>query len=664
MRPHTVRSDVAVRILAGRYELNERIGEGGMAVVFRSRDRLLDRNVAIKILRPEYTKDLMFIESFRRESQLAASIVDPNIVNVYDVGKEGNIYYIVMELVEGEPLSEIIKREAPLDPRRAANITRQIASALSTAHKHQLIHRDVKPHNVLVSEGDVAKISDFGIAIKARPEDADSTEKKESVMGSIHYFSPEQARGAYVDERSDIYSLGIVLYEMLTGKVPFDGETAVDVALKHMNEPMVPPSRLNPDIPQDLEDIVMKATAKLQTSRYASADDMITALNLVKFSRPSDYSVELAREKNGNKEDKTNAEPEETPEQKKARIRAEKKAAKRRKLLKRLAVLAGALVVLVGLIIGLGKLLFSGNKSFQMPYLIGMKYTDSVEYLKEFELFPEIDLQLVSTEPAGTILSQTPEADTKVKRGQTVKVNVSRGSSEASVPILAGSTQATAEDLLKKSGYTVGDITGEHSDSIPKGLIISQDPAAGTPLEKGEKVNMVVSLGPSQDGPEDSKIIVPNVTQKTLEAAKSHNEKAGLAVGTVTEQHSTTVAAGRIISQSPSAGNHAEKGSQIALIVSTGAPPVKEGSVDLTLDYSKAKEDSFQVTVTLQDGGASTNVFVEQRSKTSEPDKITLIGKSETAKVKVFYTYTSGNASGTIDTIYDLTVNFQTGTVQ
>ncbi|MBQ1712715.1 MAG: serine/threonine protein kinase, partial [Firmicutes bacterium] len=282
---------MAVRILAGRYELNERIGEGGMAVVFRSRDRLLDRNVAIKILRPEYTKDLMFIDSFRKESQLAASIVDPNIVNVYDVGKEGNIYYIVMELVEGEPLSDIIKREAPLDPRRAVSITRQIAMALSTAHKHQLIHRDVKPHNILISEGDTAKISDFGIAIKVDPSEAMSTERKDSVMGSIHYFSPEQARGAYVDERSDIYSLGIVLYEMLTGQVPFDGETAVEVALKHMNEPMVPPSRLNPDIPQDLEDIIMKATAKIQTNRYASADEMITDLSFVKYSRPSDYAV-------------------------------------------------------------------------------------------------------------------------------------------------------------------------------------------------------------------------------------------------------------------------------------------------------------------------------------------------------------------------------------
>ncbi len=661
MHAHTVRSDVAVRILAGRYELNERIGEGGMAVVFRSRDKLLDRNVAIKILRPEYTKDLMFIDSFRRESQLAASIVDPNIVNVYDVGKEGNIYYIVMELVEGEPLSEIIKREAPLDPRRAANITRQIASALSTAHKHQLIHRDVKPHNVLVTEGDVAKISDFGIAIKANPEDALSTEKKESVMGSIHYFSPEQARGAYVDERSDIYSLGIVLYEMLTGQVPFDGETAVEVALKHMNEPMTPPSRLNPDIPQDLEDIVMKATAKLQTARYATADDMITDINLIRYNRPSEYSQELAKEKGGNKEVKK-TEPEETPEQKKARIRAEKKAAKRKKLLKKLAIFAGAVIAIIGIIIGLGKLLFpKENKSFKMPYLVGMNYTAALDYLKEFELFAEIDLQLVSPEPAGTILSQTPEADTQVKKGQTVKVNVSRGAHESAVPLLAGSTQATAEAMLKKAGYVLGEISGEHSESIPKGLVISQDPPAGEPLEPGTKVNITVSLGPSQGTLPVNTTTVPNLTQKTLDAAKTDIEKAGLVLGEVKEQSSSTVNEGRIISQSLSPGSQVDKGSEISLIVSTGRPPAREGTVDITLEYGKAKEDSFQVTVTLQDGTeGSSNVFVEQRTKASEPDKITLKGKSETAKVKVFYTY----ANGTIDTVYDYTVNFQTGAIQ
>ncbi|MBQ2042284.1 MAG: Stk1 family PASTA domain-containing Ser/Thr kinase, partial [Firmicutes bacterium] len=409
---------MAVRILAGRYELNERIGEGGMAVVFRSRDRLLDRNVAIKILRPEYTKDLMFIDSFRKESQLAASIVDPNIVNVYDVGKEGNIYYIVMELVEGEPLSDIIKREAPLDPRRAVSITRQIAMALSTAHKHQLIHRDVKPHNILISEGDTAKISDFGIAIKVDPSEAMSTERKDSVMGSIHYFSPEQARGAYVDERSDIYSLGIVLYEMLTGQVPFDGETAVEVALKHMNEPMVPPSRLNPDIPQDLEDIIMKATAKIQTNRYASADEMITDLSFVKYSRPSDYAVSLAK---GTADRDTDEKSDETPEEKRARIRAEKRAERRKKLLKKLGIGVGVVALIVAPVLIIGKIITRGNsRSFPAPYLIGMTYNEALVYLKDFELKAEIELELISEEPAGTIISQSPVEDTMVKPGQTI----------------------------------------------------------------------------------------------------------------------------------------------------------------------------------------------------------------------------------------------------
>ena len=298
------------RILANRYELIERIGEGGMAVVFKARDRLLNRMVAIKILRPEYTRDSLFVESFRRESQIAANLVHPNIVNIYDVGKQGNIYYIVMELIDGKPLSTIIREQGPLDPRWAADIAKEVASALSLAHKSQLIHRDVKPHNIMITKEGIAKITDFGIA-KAVSRDTFVGEQKDAIMGSVHYFSPEQARGAYVDERSDIYSLGIVLYEMLTGRVPFDGETAVEVAVKHMNEQMVPPSRIKPDIPKDLEDIIMKATSKLQTGRYKNADEMITALNFVKFSRHSessgvskaDIAGEAAEQDHGEKQD-------------------------------------------------------------------------------------------------------------------------------------------------------------------------------------------------------------------------------------------------------------------------------------------------------------------------------------------------------------------------
>ena len=221
------------RILAGRYELLERIGDGGMAVVYKARCRLLNRFVAIKILKPEFTKDVKFIENFRRESQAAASLSHPNIVNIYDVGREGNIHYIVMELIEGQVLSNVIKNEGPLEWRRAVEITKQIASALSLAHKNHIIHRDVKPHNILMTEDGVAKITDFGIAKAINSSTIG--ESTGTIMGSVHYFSPEQARGVYVDEKSDIYSLGIVLYEMLTGRVPFDGENPVAVALMHIS---------------------------------------------------------------------------------------------------------------------------------------------------------------------------------------------------------------------------------------------------------------------------------------------------------------------------------------------------------------------------------------------------------------------------------------------
>ena len=653
---------MAIKILAGRYELIERIGEGGMAVVFRSRDRLLGRNVAIKILRPEYTKDMMFIESFRRESQLAASIVDPNIVNVYDVGKEGSIYYIVMELVEGEPLSDIIKREAPLDPRRAASITRQIAMALSTAHKHQLIHRDVKPHNILISEGDVAKISDFGIAVKATPEDADTGAKKEAVMGSIHYFSPEQARGAYVDERSDIYSLGIVLYEMLTGKVPFDGETAVEVAIKHMNEPIVPPSRHNPDIPQDLEDIVLKATQKLQTARYNSADEMITALNLVRFSKPSDYSLSLT---NGEKGKKRSGDPEETPEERRARIRAEKLAEKRKRF-RRMCIIAASVVLVLAVAVllisdAIAKKREENSKTIAAPYIVGMNYDAAVEYLKQFDLSAEIELQLTSSEAVGTILSQSPGEGTTIKRGQTMKVNISRGSSELAIPSVVGKTQAGAKTLLENEGYVLGEVGGDHSDTVAKGLVMSQDPVAGTSLAKGEKVNIMVSLGPKDSQSVVTMVIVPNVMRKPLQEALDTLSAAGVVVASVTEEESSAVEEGHIISQSLAGGTEVEKGTEITLVVSKGVPEPELKTVSIDIDYSVASEDSFQVTATLQDGDqASENVFVSKKTKDSPADRISITGRSENARLVVFFAY----PSGTIDTVLDHTINFQTGEIK
>lgn len=498
------------RILAGRYELLEKIGEGGMAVVFRAKDRVLSRFVAVKILRPEYTKDQQFIESFRKESQLAASIVDPNIVNVYDVGREGNIYYIVMELVEGYPLSETIKHEAPLDPRRAVAIARQIAMALSTAHRHHLIHRDVKPHNVLLGRDDVAKIADFGIA-KVVNNDTLVGEQKEAVMGSIHYFSPEQAKGSGVDERSDIYSLGIVLYEMVTGKVPFDGSTAVEVAVKHMNEAMVPPSHLVPSIPQDVEDIILKATDKNPDNRYNNVDEMITDLSFVKFSKASDYQLELQKRKEEGELDFSfldAPEKPETPEEKRARIR-EEKAEKKRIREERKAkyfhpqrILAAILAIIIA--IPLSSVVY--NKFFNkkeeisedvaVPNIVEMDYEEAVEFLLDYNLIVEIDMELNSDEyEIGQIISQTPDADNIVKRGSIVKVNISVGPEDSTIPSVIGKTETNAKKILESYGYSLGTVKKANDSQIPKGSVISQDPVKGTAAARGSKVNIVISLG-------------------------------------------------------------------------------------------------------------------------------------------------------------------------
>ena len=269
------------KVLAGRYELFERIGEGGMSVVYKAKDKLLNRFVAIKILKPQFINDSKFIDSFRRESQAAASMSHPNIVNIYDVGREGNIHYIVMELIEGRTLSDYIKEQGPMSYPKVIALSKQIAAALAFAHKNHIIHRDVKPHNVMITPNGTAKITDFGIAKAVNA--ATIVDNTEGIIGSVHYFSPEQARGGYVDEKSDIYSLGIVMYEMLTGRVPFDGDNPVNIALMHINGEMIPPSKLVPGVPPALEHIILKCTDKYPVNRYASAEELIEALNNLEF---------------------------------------------------------------------------------------------------------------------------------------------------------------------------------------------------------------------------------------------------------------------------------------------------------------------------------------------------------------------------------------------
>ena len=671
---------MASRILAGRYELLEKIGEGGMAVVFKSRDRLLNRYVAIKILRPEFTKDPVFIESFRRESQMAAGLSHPNIVNIYDVGKEGNIYYIVMELMEGSPLSEIIKKEGPLDPHRAANITRQIAFGLSAAHKNNLIHRDVKPHNIMFASDGSAKITDFGIAKKVSGETLVTNEtKKENVMGSVHYFSPEQARGAYVDAKSDIYSLGICLYEMLTGKVPFDGETAVEVAVKHMNEKMVPPTKLNPEIPQDLEDIVMKATDKNPAHRFQNMDEMITALNFASYAKhkvestaeeefeeltgvvavPSsddflikkEAGIEASEVKNNaiqfgeyksskaKKHIKIDLPLEENDEEdalfsnnnirsKKAKksgsVESTNSNEKKKFFLSPQRYIA--VILAIALAIPLSGAIFKlttkakENKPVEItevtvPPIVDKTVDQATKELKKLGLNLEVDLELVSKEvEAGKIMSQTPNSGSVVKTNQTVRVNVSKGYTAADVPNVSGKSEKNAKTVLESYGYKVVVSGYQNSDTMAKGCVISQNPKAGTTLDQGQTVTLIVSAGAAETNTFD-------IVGKTYAEALEIIQAAEYTVGVRTNQQSSEVEDGCII-------KYAVNGKKVDLWVSSGrggsgtGETVIDGYVQYFFNYDgmEFETEAFTVKMIIVDDNGSRTIndtcIVENKNKT------------------------------------------------
>lgn len=541
------------RLLAGRYELIEKIGEGGMAVVYKARCRLLNRFVAIKILRPEFTEDETFVDNFKKESQAAAGLTHPNIVSVYDVGKEGNINFIVMELVEGKPLSQIIAEKGRLDYKEAINVARQVASALSLAHKNQIIHRDVKPHNVLITSTGVAKLADFGIARAVTNSPVvDGTNNK--VMGSVHYLSPEQARGSYLDERSDIYSLGIVLYEMLTGKVPFDGDNAISIALMHINETMTPPTQLVSGIPPQLERVVMKATDKYQTNRYASADELIAELDNIDFitkvmgskafgefgpdypERRDDFGRRTPYD--GGKVRKIDVEPEpedETETEDRIRYEHEKAKKKNRETgnKKQSSKLIAVILVLV-LIIGgaglfaLGSMLgFFGseNTDVTVPPLTGKTYDQAASELEALGLVIKEGEQVYSPDQEkGKITSQTPKEGSVVGIGTAVEVNISRGKKDGVVPNIVNKDLAAAEAYLAEFGFKLGTQTQVESH-LPKGTVISQSPEAGDKANSGASINVEVSDG---KGKEMTK--VPNLYGLSKEQADAALAAEGLTV--------------------------------------------------------------------------------------------------------------------------------------
>lgn len=569
------------RLLAGRYELIEKIGEGGMAIVYKAKCRLLNRYVAIKILRPEFTKDEQFVENFRRESQAAAGLSHPNIVSVYDVGQEGNIHFIVMELVEGKTLSKLIEEKGRLDYKEAINITRQVASALSLAHKNQIVHRDIKPHNILITNTGVAKLADFGIAKAVSASTIIGGNNK--VMGSVHYFSPEQARGAYVDERSDIYSLGIVLYEMLTGKVPFDGDNPISIALMHINDPMPPVSAEVPGIPPQLEKIIMKATDKYQTNRYRTADEMIEDLDNIEFitkvmgqkaftiageeekEQPA-VSVHPERERTHRK-----SEPAGNTEE------SDKTLERANKISTGFIIGAVAVLVIAG-IIGLGALLgwFSGDiEEIKVPNFVGRTFEEAQALAQEtgLEIARGEDVYSPDQEE-GKITSQNPTADSVVSPGKLITVYVSKGKKDGVVPKIVGMDYKEASEYLKTFGFELGIVKTE-SSTLPENVIIEQSVEEGSTASKGTKIDVTVS-----DGKGKETVKMPNLIGKTPDEANAIIDTEGLKLGDAAYEETTTTAQNLIFWQQYPEGTELEKGTAVSYKVSKGEKPSESGSED------------------------------------------------------------------------------------
>lgn len=565
------------KVLAGRYELFERVGEGGMSVVYKAKDKLLNRFVAIKILKPEFINDHKFIDSFRRESQAAASLSHPNIVNIYDVGREGNIHYIVMELIQGKTLSDYIKEQGPMPYPKVIALSKQIAAALAFAHKNHIIHRDVKPHNVMITPNGTAKITDFGIAKAVNA--ATIVDNTEGIIGSVHYFSPEQARGGYVDEKSDIYSLGIVMYEMLTGRVPFDGDNPVNIALMHINGEMVPPSKLVDGVPPALEHIILKCTDKYPVNRFASADELIEALNNLEFVSTVVGDSVLVNGRNQNdrrgpiaETDYDDGEDEYVDERDRNRKKNKKSMSKKKKRIIIIASAVAAALVLF-LIIGFATGLF-GGKDIEAPDFKNMTLKEAKLAAKEYKLHIKKGDEVVSEDvEKGKIVSQDPEAETTIKTGSTITVNISNGLGDGSVPDLRGKKQSELADYLEAAGFKLGTVSEEASDQ-EKGTVLSQDPSAGDEVEKGTAINVVVSDGSK------AKATVPYLVGKSVNDAQSALSKAGLSLGSISYEYSSTYAEGEVIWQQYDANAQLDKGTSVRIRVSKGSKPTQAPTVD------------------------------------------------------------------------------------
>lgn len=642
------------KMLGNRYEILEQIGIGGMSVVYKAKCHLLDRYVAIKVLKEDLTNDEEFIKKFRKESQAAASLSHPNIVNIYDVGYDKidgkDIHYIVMEYINGKTLKEVITEKGKLSESQTLDYSIQIAEALKHAHKNHIIHRDIKPHNIMITEDNIVKVTDFGIA---RAVTSSTITTTSNVLGSVHYFSPEQARGGYTDEKSDIYSLGIVMYEMLTGKLPFNGETPIGIALKHVQDEIIPPIVENPNISSSFNEIILKCVKKRQSDRYQNIDELLSdlkniLLNKNEMSSVHDETLDMTilmppvsnkspNNDNGNKKDNFNRNSNNGNNPK-----------------KKTTVMAIISAFILASLLFIGYMQLRNNSSndelIVTPNLIGISEEEAMKIAEDmgFEL-NVLDRIQNSEFEEGIIISQNVEEGIKIRRGYPVGVIISLGTENVEVPNLINKSITEAEQLLKEVGLKLGNnIEYEFHDSIPIDHVISQSIEPYTNVEPNTRVDLVLSKGPKVE-----EVIMIQLVGENVNKAISEIRNLGLAIGDIEYESSDIYATNIVMEQSQEPGSVLKPGTKINLKVSSGrtvtppadpnepgegeTPTEEEFSINLTVTPF-ADKDETEITIIRKQDGDTATVYTKKHKSTDGTFDIPVTGK----KGAVFEVYYDG----------------------
>ena len=654
------------KLLGNRYEIIEKIGNGGMATVYKATDKVLKRNVAVKILRDEFTTDEEFIKRFEVEAQSAARLTHPNIVSIYDVGVENNLHYIVMELIQGKTLKEIILEEkGPLPWKWSVNVAIQIASALETAHKNNIIHRDIKPHNIIITEDGIAKVTDFGIA---KAVSNSTITAFGTTIGSVHYFSPEHARGGFTDAKSDLYSLGVVLYEMVTGKVPFDADTPVSVALKHMQEKPEEPIEVNPNVPIAVNKIIMKALQKDTTLRYQTATEMLDDLRKAlknpngDFVDDSEYDptaktqvlhTEMYNNSRGSNEEKQ---------------KNGKKDGKFKTFIKKhkkLSIFIG-LVLLFALSLG-GTILalnITNPPEVDMPNVVGLSREEAQQEVENAKLVFEVASEEYNKDvPEGYVISQKAESDLgdftttpgdrKVKQGSKIQVIISKGQEKTTVPNVEGKEREEAIKMLEDANL-VAEVIEETSRTVEEGYVISQETDPDTEAFAGDTVKIHVSTGTGI-----REVTVISVIGQDEATARTNLENLGLKVN-VTYQEATSNN-GKVTAQSIDANKVVDEGTTITITVNqvaedkTASVTINVKSITGGYEENSEGEDGNSVakTVNIEIKVGDNTVYTDSNVDKNTTNKSASI--SGRGSVRVTLTITDSNGGNWTRT---QTVNF------